>query len=52
MSGFDNWMIEGIKKGYAQETDKQLRIQEGIDDIPTKEDWDAMLSWLQKEVQK
>ena len=48
-SEFDKWMKEGLEKGYTQELDKWLRKRYKIKQQPTKEQWEEMRKYFQKE---
>jgi hypothetical protein len=39
ISDFDKWIIDGIDMGFLQRLDKAFREQEGIEEMPTKENW-------------
>lgn len=46
---FDKWISEGLEKGYVQALDKHLRLQYGIKEQCSPEQWeDAKEHFLDK----
>ena len=45
---FNKWLKEGLENGYIQEMDKQLRIQYGIKEECTEEQWKEAIEYFVK----